>query len=83
MDATKILPFPGASNTAVERDLAEIEAGIALVARGLAVRVRLIGLTRPEAVAATALARAQEARVAFAIDRGVNGVAAVIVGPRR
>lgn len=82
MDTTTILPFPDASADPIDRDLAEIDAGIALVARGFATRVRLVGLTRPEAVAATGLARAQEARVGFTFDRGANGIAAVLVGPR-
>ena len=62
-------------------DLAEIDAAIAIVASGLASRVRLVSLGHADAVAATGLAHAQDASVDFRLDR--NGEAtAVTVGPR-
>ena len=82
MDATTLHPFPRASGDPLERDLSEIEAAIDLVARGAATRVRLVGLTRPEGAAPTGLARAQEANVAFRLDRGPSGAVSVTLGPR-
>jgi hypothetical protein len=82
MDQDTVLPFPNASSDPVARDLVEIDAAIDLVTRGLATRVRLVGLKRPEAVAATGLAHAQDALVAFSVDRGPAGSIAIMVGPR-
>jgi hypothetical protein len=82
MDQTTLLPFPTASTEPVARDLVEIDAAIDLVAHGLATRVRLVGLMRPEAVAAIGLARAQDALVGFSLDRGPTGIVAITVGPR-
>jgi len=82
MDPTTILPFPGAVSGPVDGDLAEIEAGVALVSMGLATRVRLVGLAHPDAVAGAGLARAQASNVAFALDHGSNGVTAITLGPR-
>ena len=60
---------------ASERDpleiaLSEIEVAIALVQRGQARRVRLVGLASAEHAAGIGLARAQEAGVEFALERG-------------
>ena len=77
------LPFPHASLDPVERDLAEISAAIDLVATGLATRVQLVGLIRPEAVASSALAQAQLKGVHFNLDRRGGAQSAVTVGPRR
>ena len=82
MDQSTLLPFPDASTDTVTRDLVEIDAAIDLVSRGLASRVRLVGLLRPDAVAAIGLARAQDALVGFSLDRGVSGGVAITVGPR-
>lgn len=82
MDAHAPLPFPHASLDPIEHDLAEIEAAIDLVAGGLATRIRLVGLMRPEAIAATGLAHAQLRGVRFALDRGKEAPFAVTVGPR-
>ena len=83
MDATTLLPFPGASPEKVDVDLAEIEAGVALVSRGLATRVRLVGLAHPDAVAGAGLGRAQASHVAFALERGPSGVVTITLGPRQ
>ena len=44
---------------------------------------RLVGLTRPEAVAPIGLAHAQDANLAFSLDRQEGGRATVTLGPRR
>jgi hypothetical protein len=75
------IPFPNAPSDPLGDDLAEIDAAIAMVASGLASRVRLVSLGDPDAIAATGLAHAQDASVDFRLDR--NGEAtAVTVGPR-
>ena len=81
MERPTLLPFPNAWREEIENDLAEIDTAIALVARGFATRVSLVGLMDPDAAAATGLAHAQQANVAFSIHRS-DGDAAVIVGPR-
>ena len=82
MDPTTFLPFPGASPEDVDADLAEIEAGVALVSLGLATRVRLVGLAHADAVAGAGLAHAQASHVAFALERSPSGAVAVTLGPR-
>ena len=82
MAAVTHLPLPRPSLDPIERDLAEVEAAIALVALGLATRVRLVGLLRAEAVAGEGLARAQEAGVAFRLDCS-GPTPAVTLGPRQ
>lgn len=77
MEPTTTLPFPRVSSNPLERDLAEIDAGIALVSMGVATRVRLVSLARPEAVAAIGLAHAQAAGTTLTLDRGPDGVIAV------
>ena len=76
-----VIPFPAAPGSAAEHDLMEIDAAIALVAKGHASRVRLVGLNDPQSVAAVGLARAQVAGVGFRMVS--NGAAAVLTfGPR-
>jgi hypothetical protein len=82
MDATPLAPSVRTFIDPTERDLGEIDAAIDLVAQGLATRVRLVGLMRPEAVAAIGLAHAHEARIAFSLDRKAGGRATVTLGPR-
>ena len=82
MDQSTLVPFPGAvAGPADEVALAEIEAGVALVALGLATRVRLIAIPHLEDVAAAGLARAQSSGVAFKIDRNESGGIALTLGP--
>lgn len=85
MDHVEPIPFPHVSDPTDEDldiALAEVDAAIALVIRGGAVRVRLIGFALAEAVAGLAAAHAQLAGVGFQIDRpDVAGVAAMIIGP--
>jgi dienelactone hydrolase len=79
------IPFPHAiepSDQDLENALAEVDAAIALVGRGAAVRIRLIGFALAGAVAGLAAAHAQLAGVGFQLDRpGVAGAVAIIVGP--
>jgi hypothetical protein len=82
VDAHTLLPFPSDFADSIEHDLLEIDAAIALVARGIATRVRLVGLKRPEAAAAIGLAHAQLANVSFSLERNPDGGATVTLGPR-
>ena len=82
MDPVTRLPITRAAPSPIDRDLAEIDAAVELVRRGLAKRIRLVGLMRPDAVAAVGLARAQAAGLLFDVDRGPGGVATLTVGPR-
>jgi hypothetical protein len=79
------IPFPRASEPSdeeLEKALAEVDAAIALVGQGAAVRIRLIGFAMLDAVAGRAAAHAQLAGVGFQIDRpDVAGVLAITVGP--
>lgn len=81
MEPSAILPFPLASAKRLERDLDEIDAAIAMVVRGIATRVRLIGLAAAREAAPQGLARAQVAGVAFALDLEADHRPAIIVGP--
>jgi hypothetical protein len=78
-------PFPRAlepSDDDLEKALAEVDVAIAVVSRGAAVRVRLIGFPLVEGVVGLAAAHAQLAGVAFQIDRlDPAGAAAMVVGP--
>jgi hypothetical protein len=83
MDQSTLVPFPGAvAGSADDVALAEIEAGVALVALGLATRVRLVAIPNLEDVAAAGLALAQASRVAFVLDRSTSGSVALTLGPR-
>jgi hypothetical protein len=85
VDHVEPIPFPGASGPSdeeLEAALAEVDAAIALVSRGGAVRIRLIGFALADAVAGLAAAHAQLAGVGFQLDRPeVTGALAIIVGP--
>jgi len=85
VDHVEPIQFPHAlepTDEDLDNALAEVDAAIALVIRGGAVRVRLIGFALAEAVAGLAAAHAQLAGVGFQIDRPVvAGAAAMIIGP--
>ncbi len=88
MDNRAIIHLPFDHHDAAQPDdlrssaLVEIDAAIALVAAHGARRVRLSGWPSIDLVAATGLARAQAAGVAFAVERTENaGVVTVTVGP--
>lgn len=65
-----------------ERAINELETAIELVRRGLAARVLVTGLVGLENVAATALVKAQQARVRFALIRDPADAVTAVVGPR-
>lgn len=67
---------------ALERALAEVDTAIAMVARGVAVSVRLCSLPGAEEAAFDAAARAQTAGVAFSLLRDWPSSVTMIVGPR-
>ena len=52
----------------LDADLREVDIAIEMIARGAAVRVRLVGLSDADAIAPVALARAQLAGVDFRVD---------------
>ena len=81
MEPSQILPFPLASSDRHARDLDEIDAAIAMVAGGVATRVRLVGLGDAAEAAAQGLARAQLAGVGFALHRPTDSQAAITIGP--
>ena len=83
MEPISFLPMPGAPTDSEEQDLAEIDAAIELIRRGLAERVRLVGLRTPETVAGAGLAHAQASQMLFSVDRGAGGAVALTLGPRR
>jgi hypothetical protein len=85
MEDIEPTPFPRAlepTDEDVERALSQIDAAIALVVRGSAVRIRLIGFPLVDVVAGLGAAHAQLAGVGFQVDRlAPAGPAAMIVGP--
>ena len=56
----------------LDADLRAVDAAIEMVARGMAVRMRLVGLRHADAIAPIALARAQLADVDFRVDHGAT-----------
>jgi hypothetical protein len=67
MDTAGLFFLPQADDP-LDADLREVDIAIELVARGQAVRVRLVGLNSADKIAPIALARAQEAGIAFRVD---------------
>ena len=67
MDTAGLVLLPRMEDP-LDIDLREIDVAIALVARGAAVRIGLVGLNAPDAVASIALARAQQAGIDFRVD---------------
>jgi hypothetical protein len=67
----------------LEIALVEIDIAIALVQRGQARRVRLVGLDGSERAAALGLARAQAVGVRFALERNEasGGAVSLVIGP--
>lgn len=83
MDIPRPIRTPSAPVVSTETTLADIAAAIELVARQGARKVMLVGLSRPELVAAEALAIAQTASVQFSLSRDpASGSVSVVVGPR-
>jgi len=81
MDPLELHPSTAAPDETIARDLVEIDAAIRLVAAGVATRVRLVSLSRPETVAPRGLARAQAAHIAFGIGRDDRGAISLTIGP--
>ena len=79
MDPSRLYIVP-ASEGSIDADLREVDSAIAMVTRGAALRVRLVGLHAPDAVAAVALARAQAAGVRFGLER--DSTTRLTFGPR-
>jgi hypothetical protein len=69
MDTARLSFLPGADDP-LDVDLREVDTAIGMVALGMAVRVRLVGLSDADTIAPIALARAQLAGIDFRIDRG-------------
>jgi len=72
MDTADLVFLPRADdpvNEDLDAELREVDVAIEMVARGAAVRVRLVGLSDPDTIAPIALARAQLAGVEFHLDR--------------
>jgi hypothetical protein len=63
-------------------EIAEVDAAIGLVARGAAVRVKLVDLPHALIVAGQALARAQAAGITLRVDRRGSGHVTLEIGPR-
>jgi hypothetical protein len=82
VDTPRPIRTPSAPVISTETTLAEIAAAIELVAQRGARQVTLVSLSRPEAVAADALAIAQAARVEFRLRRDpASNAVSVVVGP--
>lgn len=81
MEIPRLISLPRHRTDPIEIDLAHVEAAIALVLSGGAVRVRLVGLTDPRSLAPVALARAQAAGVGFSVERDPR-TWTLTIGPR-
>lgn len=68
MDRADLHLLPPARDP-IDADLREVDAAIALVAGGVAVRVRLVGLASAPTIASIALAHAQAAGVDLRVER--------------
>jgi hypothetical protein len=76
------IPFPGAVETADEAVLTEIEVAIALVASGVATRIRVasVELAAAERLAGIGAARAGSSGLRFVIERSAK-CATFTIGP--
>jgi hypothetical protein len=68
MDTADLYVLPRADDP-LDADLTEVDIAIAMIVRGAAVRIRLVGLSDADAIAPIALAHAQLAGVDFRVDR--------------
>jgi hypothetical protein len=86
VDSPTVISFPRDSDESTAADeaaLTEIDAAIAMVVGGSAVRVRLTALPFVDRVAGIGAAHASAAGVAFRLERPERaGVVTVTVGPR-
>lgn len=74
-------PAVGPHDPVACADFAEVEAAVALVRSGAAVRVRLVGLCDAAGIAGAAAARVQAAGLSFRLDPH-DPSASLIIGPR-
>jgi hypothetical protein len=79
MDTAGLSVLPRTEGT-FESDLREVDIAIELIARGAAVRVRLVGLTMAARIAPIALAHAQRAGVQFRVEPA-GGTTRLVFGP--
>jgi hypothetical protein len=79
MDTADLYVVPRADDP-LDAELREVDIAIEMVARGAALRVRLVGLHAAEDIAPIALARAQLAGVDFHVERD-EAAARLIFGP--
>jgi hypothetical protein len=79
METAGIVRLPHVDDP-LDADLREVDVAIEMVARGAAVRVRIVGMNAADAIAPIALARAQLAGVDFRIDRS-SGATLLNFGP--
>jgi hypothetical protein len=82
MDTPRPFVLPRMRIDPRERHLGDIDAAIALVRDGTAVRVRILAQPDADAIAAFGLAHAQAAGVDFIADRDASGLT-LTIGPRR
>ena len=82
MDHSIVWLSSSAAPDLVDRALLEIDAAIALVSGGVAVRVRICCLGDADTVALQGAARAQAVGLAFRLQREASEALTVIVGPR-
>ncbi len=75
-----MIPLPVARAPMLDIELAHLLAAIELVARRVAIRVVVTGVSGIDTIAGEALAAAQAAGVRFAVVRG-PGSARVVLGP--
>lgn len=76
-----VRPAVAPHDTVERADLAEVEAAVALVRAGAAVRVRLVGLRDAVGVAGVAAARAQAAGLSFRLESD-DPSGSLTIGPR-
>ncbi len=81
MEPADLIVLPRPRSDPDELELVHIHAAIELVASGAAERVRLAGLDGASGLESTALARAQAADVAFAVERH-GATMTLTFGPR-
>jgi len=79
MDSAGLFVLPHVEDP-LDADLREVDVAIAMVAKGAAVRVRLVGLATATRIAPIALAHAQSAGVDFRVD-GSGPTTGLVFGP--
>jgi hypothetical protein len=80
VDSHRVIRHPVERSPLLDIELAHLLAAIELVARRVAVRVVVTGVSGIDGIGEDALAAAQAARVRFAVVRGAGSVR-VVLGP--